>query len=46
MQTAEEYLDWLIDDDKAGRDIVLIKLFSLPKSERERLRRVIIEEQE
>ena len=45
MQTAEEYLNWLIDDDDAGRDTILVKLFSLPKSERERLRRVINEEQ-
>ena len=45
MQTAEEFLDWLIDDYDAARDIILKKLFSLPTSERERLRRVINEEQ-
>jgi hypothetical protein len=45
MQTAEEYLNWLIDDDDAGRDTILVKLFSLPKSERDRLRKAINEEQ-
>ena len=45
MQTAEEFLNWLIDDYDAARDIILVKLFSLPTSERDRLRRVINEEQ-
>ena len=45
MQTAEDFLNWLIDDNTTDRDGIGAKILSLPKSERDRLKKAINEEQ-